>query len=120
MAVASRPEAVATSPLLTELETLFDLGCYYYAAPDGALLRPARDNRKLASHIVAGNTSIKSSRPERTTEHFTSPVSIVLSGRKSFSDFNQPLRSWLISIVPSAQRHATSHSYQSRGIVVCS
>jgi hypothetical protein len=26
----------AGSPLLTELKTLFDFGCYKYAAPDGA------------------------------------------------------------------------------------
>jgi len=91
-------------PLLTELETLFDFGFYKYAAPDGAENESQRDNRKLASHIMAGNVSVKSSRPEGTAEHFTSPVAIVLSGRKSFSDFNQPLRSWLISIVPPAQR----------------
>jgi len=42
-------------------------------------------------------------RPERTVEHFDSSVPIVLSGRKLLFDFNQPLRSWLISGV--APRH---------------
>jgi len=104
-------------PLLTELETLFDFGFYKYTAPDGAPFRPARDNRKLASHIVAGSASAKSSRPEGTTEHFMSLVAIVLSGRKSFSDFNQPLRSWLISNVPPAQRRESQRDSNPSGRV---
>ena len=35
-------------PLLTELETLFDFGCYNYAAPDGAETESQRDSNPSA------------------------------------------------------------------------
>jgi hypothetical protein len=45
--------------LLTELETLFDFGCYNYAAPDGAENESQRDSilffLLILPHIVRKN-----------------------------------------------------------------
>jgi hypothetical protein len=52
-------------PLLTELETLFDFGCYNYAAPDGAENESQRDSNP-SSH---GWQSVPDGPPAPTQEN---------------------------------------------------